>query len=108
MLGENRLKLVFTLAAVGRRNCMQITLTLTWPTWLKRRPWLWPVALFFIGFGWHYLPYITWPDRFIMGDLTDGYFCLWLMEHTRTFFPTGDIRDYLDTRSFAPNNHLVL
>jgi hypothetical protein len=87
---------------------MRITFNLPWPAWVKRRSWLWPVVLFCVGFGWHYLPYITWPDRFIMGDLTDSYFCLWVMEHTRTFFTTGDLRDYLDTRIFSPHNHLVL
>jgi hypothetical protein len=82
--------------------------SLAWLDCLIRRPACWAVFAFLVGFARHYLPYISWPDRFLFGDLTDGYFNLWVLEHTRTFLSTGNLHEYLHTRCFVPGNNLVL
>ena len=76
--------------------------------WLIRYPWFWSFIAFLVGFARHYLPYLDNLDHFIFGDMTDGFFNLWVMEHARSFLGTGNLQEYLNTRFFVPDNNLVL
>jgi hypothetical protein len=76
--------------------------------WAIRTPGFWAVVAFLIGFTRHYLPFLYNLDGFIFGDMTDGYFNLWVMEHARNFFTSGDLQEYINTRFFVPDNKLVL
>ncbi|HOR77636.1 MAG TPA: hypothetical protein PLG04_02355 [Anaerolineaceae bacterium] len=67
-----------------------------------------PTLFFGALFLWRYVPYFSGLDDFIIGDLTDGYFNLWVMEHTRHLLATCALSDYIQTRFFAPEGQLVL
>lgn len=73
-----------------------------------RAPALWAWLVFSVGFAAHYLPYLIRPKGFIFGDLTDGYFNLWILEHTARWLSGGGWEEFLHTRFFHPENQSVL
>ena len=64
--------------------------------------------LLVVGLYHRYCRRLPSVNQFIFGDLTDGYFSLWILEHTRLFFGNWNLSAYLNTRFFYPDNHLVL
>lgn len=74
----------------------------------RQAPVRWAWLVFLIGFAAHYLPYLLRPKGFIFGDVTDGYFNLWILEHTTRWLSGGSWAEFINTRFFYPENRLVL
>jgi hypothetical protein len=64
--------------------------------------------VFAFGVYWRFIRLVPAPDAFIFGDLTDGYLCLWLMEHARSTLFAGQIHEYINPRIFFPDGHLSI
>jgi hypothetical protein len=64
--------------------------------------------VFAFGVYWRFIRLVPPLDAFIFGDLTDGYLCLWLMEHARSTLFAGQIQEYLNPRIFFPDGHLSI